>query len=58
LQYPEPVLAHLAAAGVLKLYDIELDGAVEASAAALVGERHWMCWLAAQSTVGRDAELG
>src|SRR5207237_1666056 len=58
MQYPTPVLAHLAAAGVLRLYDVELNGAVEASAAALLGERHWMYWLAAQSTAGRDAELG
>lgn len=58
MQYPTPVLAYLAAAGALKFYDVELDGTVEASAAALVGERHWMYWLAAQSTAGRDAELG
>src|SRR5439155_7198718 len=57
-QYPEPVLVYLAAAGLLKLYDVELDGAVAASAAALIGARHWMYWLAAQSTTGRNAELG
>jgi hypothetical protein len=57
-QYPEPVLAHLAASGALLLYDVELNGSVEASAAALLGDRHWMYWLAAQSTAGRDAELG
>jgi hypothetical protein len=58
MQYPEQVLAHLAAAGVLRFYDVELNGTVEASAAGLIGERHWMYWLAAQSTVGRDAEFG
>ena len=57
-QYPEPVLVYLATAGRLKLFDVELDGTVEASAAALVGDRHWMYWLAAQSDAGRRAELG
>ncbi|MGZ4337169.1 MAG: GNAT family N-acetyltransferase [Gaiellaceae bacterium] len=57
-QYPERVLVYLAAAGLLKLYDVELDGTIEASAAALVGEGHWMYWLAAQSKAGRSAELG
>ena len=57
-RYPAEVLRHLAQAGCLRLYDAELDGAVEASAAALVGERHWMYWLAAQSDAGRAAELG
>ena len=49
---------YLAAAGLLKLYDIGLDGAVAASAAALISDRHWMYWLAAQTTAGRNAELG
>jgi Acetyltransferase (GNAT) domain len=57
-RYPEPVLVFLAAAGLLKLFDVTLDGAVEASAAGLVGRGHWMYWLAAQSSAGRSAELG
>jgi hypothetical protein len=52
------VLVYLAAAGLLKLYASELDGAVAASVAALIGDRHWMYWLAAQSNAGRNAELG
>ena len=40
------------------VYDVELDGTVEASAAALTGSGHLMYWLAAQSAIGRRAELG
>jgi hypothetical protein len=57
-RYPNALLTHLAEAGRLRLYDAELDGVVEASAAAVVGEGHWMYWLAAQSDAGRGAELG
>jgi hypothetical protein len=56
--YPPDVLRGLARWGCLKMYDAELDGRVEASAAALLGERHWMYWLAAQSERARAAELG
>jgi hypothetical protein len=58
MQYPSSILASLAGLGVLRLYHVELDGTIEASAAALVGERHWMYWLGAQSAAGRSAELG
>jgi GNAT acetyltransferase-like protein len=56
--YPADVLRHLAEGGRLRLFDAELDGAVQASAAALIGDRHWMYWLAAQSEAARAAELG
>ena len=56
--YPAELLRHLAQAGRLRLYDTELNGVVEASAVALIGERHWMYWLAAQSDAGRAAEFG
>jgi hypothetical protein len=57
-RYPPEVLRCLAQTGCLSLYDAELEGVVEASAAALVGDDHWMYWLAAQSEAGRRAELG
>jgi hypothetical protein len=56
--YPFAVLRRLAAAGLLRLYDVELNGAIESSVAALPADRHWMYWLAAQSDRGRKAELG
>jgi hypothetical protein len=58
MQYPRAVLEQLARTGLLKFYDVEFDGSIEASAAALVGDAHWMYWLAAQSDAGRAAELG
>jgi hypothetical protein len=57
-QYPTEVLRRLAEEGLLRIYYVELDSAVEASAVALVGEHHWMYWLATQSDAGRAAELG
>ena len=56
--YPPRLLKRLAEAGSLTTFDVELGGSVEASAVALRGQDHWMYWLAAQSDVGRSAELG
>jgi hypothetical protein len=58
VRYPESLLRSLAKERRLTFYDIELDGAVHASAAALVGKRHWLYWLGAQSERGRETELG
>jgi hypothetical protein len=58
MRYPFDVLRQLADEGLLRLFYAEIDGVVEASAAALRGQRHWMYWLAAQSDAGRAAELG
>lgn len=57
-QYPADVLRHLADTGLLTLYDVELDGNVASSMAAIRGERHWLYWLGAQNDAGRAAELG
>jgi hypothetical protein len=58
MRYPRSVLEGLAQTELLRFYAVELNGSTEASAAALVAEKHWMYWLAAQSEIGRAGELG
>jgi hypothetical protein len=56
--YDPKLLDALAKRGLVGFYDVELDGDIVSSLAAVKGARQWMYWLAAQDERGRGAEAG
>jgi CelD/BcsL family acetyltransferase involved in cellulose biosynthesis len=53
MQYPEPLIRRLVHVGAARVHAVRTDGRVVAVLLTLVGEAHWMCWLAAQTEEGR-----
>jgi CelD/BcsL family acetyltransferase involved in cellulose biosynthesis len=53
-QYPVELISRLLEVGVVKIHEVSVRQTVVASLVTLAAGGHWMCWLAAQSTEGRE----
>jgi hypothetical protein len=54
MRYPEALVLELGRAGVARFDEVLLGERVLAGLMTLEAADHWMCWLAAQSTEGRE----